>query len=177
MANDSITCTTEADTVSFSIPLTAAGATSGTEMSTLSGSISGCTVSGPVTVTGTVTGSISGTISNGKAGSAKKPCCTTGSLLGTNKEKGTLTVTWSGGSIAIPATSIALKTVTGGLDPTETYATLALAGKESGSFGGSDKGKTSSISAQTDDSVTTLAGLSSISSLTLNGGATGITLK
>jgi hypothetical protein len=177
VATDSIHCTTEVSTVDFSIPLTSAGATSGIETDTISGTVSGCTVTGSFAVTGTVTGTVSGSISTGKAASAKKPCCTLAGLTGTNKEKGTLTVTWTDSDgTPIPASVTSLKAVVGGLDPTNTYGAFTVQGKSKGSFLGTNKGGSDNIYSQTNDTVATLATESSISSLGLNGGTTGLTL-
>ncbi len=144
-ATDTATCTGLQGTVNFSIPLTNSGVTSGTETSTVSGSLSGCTASGSygVTLSGAT---FSGTIS-GKPASAKHPGATCAGLVGTNKEKGTLTTSWSSSPPVAP-TVLTVKTVTSGVD-NDNNGTFAVAGKYKGSFGGSDKGKSSTTSAET----------------------------
>jgi hypothetical protein len=175
---DSIHCTTESATVSFSIPLTLAGSTSGTQATTVSGTVSGCSVTGPTpeAVTG---GTISGTLTAKKAGSAKKPTATCTGLLGVTKESGTLTINWSG--VTIPASSTSVKSATGGTNNTDN-GTFAIAGKpvSGSSFEGSDKGKSSSLGAQTVDTVTQLTDAcegGGISSLAIEATSTGITLS
>jgi hypothetical protein len=153
-ATDTLVCTNITGTVSFSIPLTNAGnTTGGVETSTVNATVSGCTASGtfPVSVTG---GSLSGTFA-GKAGSAKHPSAQCTGLLGVSKNKGTVTDSWSS-TPAVPATSISVKTVTGGTDGSQ--AQFKLNGKFKGSFGGADKGKTSTSTSDTVETVGTLAG-------------------
>jgi hypothetical protein len=179
-ATDTATCTGVSATVSFSIPLTTAGSPSGTETSTVSGTLSGCTAAGaygPVTISGaTISGSFSG-----KPGSAKHPAATCGGLLGATKEKGTITVGWNS-SPAVAATTIALKTATGGV-ASDGNASFSIAGKYKGSFGGADKGKTSSVTAETTVSTGTLgaecggAGISSITIQPVVGGGNPIILQ
>lgn len=164
-ATDTATCTGLSGTISFSEPLTFAGYPSGTETTTVSGTLSGCTASGSYAVTG-LSATLSGSFA-GKPGSAKKPSGLCTGLLGTTKEKGTITVTWAS-SPGIAATTIGLKSATGGT-ATDGNASFSLGGKYKGSFGGSDKGAGSSVSAETTQSTTALsaecagAGISSLS--------------
>ena len=149
---DTAVCTGLSGTVTFSMPLTNAGYTSGVEVGTLSGSLSGCTASGtfPVTISGA---SVSGTFS-GKAGSAKHPSGQCTGLLGTTKQKGSVTTTWNS-SPSVPTTVLGVKTVTGAVSGSN--ASFTVNGSYKGSFGGSDKGKTSVTKAQTVETVSTLA--------------------
>ncbi len=147
-------CSNITGTVSFSIPLTNAGnTTGGVETSTANATVSGCTASGPFPVTVT-SGTISGTFA-GKAGSTKHPSAQCTGLLGTSKNKGTVTTSWNS-SPGVAATTIGVKTVTGGVDGSQ--AQFMLNGKFKGSFGGSDKGKTSSSVSDTVETVGTLGG-------------------
>jgi hypothetical protein len=151
-ATDTAVCNTITGTVTFSIPLTNAGnTTGGVETSTVNATVSGCTASGAFGVSG-LSGTISGTFA-GKAGSAKHPSAQCTGLLGTSKNKGTVTTNWSS-TPAVPPTTITVKTVTGGTDGPN--AQFSLNGKFKGSFGGADKGKTSK---STSDTVETVAGL------------------
>jgi hypothetical protein len=179
-ATDTAQCTGISATVTFSMPLTSAGYPSGTETTTVNGSLSGCTAAGafgPVTISG---GSVSGSFA-GKAGSAKHPAGTCGGLLGATKEKGALTVNWSS-SPAVPGTTISLKSATGGV-AADGNASFTVAGKYKGSFGGSDKGKASSITAETTQSTGTLgaecggSGISSINIQAVVGGGNPIILQ
>jgi hypothetical protein len=129
---DTLVCTSISGTVNFSIPLTNAGnTTGGIETSTVSASVSGCTASGtfPVTVS---SGSISGTFAS-KAGSTKHPSAQCGALLGTTKNKGSVSTNWSS-SPAVAPTAISVKTVTGSVDGAN--AQFQLNGSFKGSFGG-----------------------------------------
>lgn len=171
-ATDTLTCSNISGTVSFSIPLTNAGnTTGGVETTTVAGTLSGCTASGtfPVTVT---SGSISGTFAS-KPGSSKHPSAQCTGLLGPSKNKGTLTTSWSS-SPGVPASTIGVKSVTGGTDGSN--AQFSISGKFKGSFGGSDKGKTSSSVSDTVETLATLAGEcggSGISSLGLKNPSSG----
>ena len=151
-ATDTAVCTGLTGTVTFSQPLTNAGYTSGVEVASLSGSLSGCTASGavPVSISGA---SFSGTFS-GKAGSAKHPSGQCTGLLGTTKQKGSLTTSWSS-SPGVPSTVLSVKTVSGAVSGSN--ASFTVNGSYKGSFGGSDKGKTSVTKAQTVETVSTLA--------------------
>jgi hypothetical protein len=151
---DTAVCTNITGTVSFSIPLTNNGnTTGGIETSTVNATVSGCTVSGtfPVTIT---SGTISGTFA-GKAGSAKHPSAQCTGLLGTSKNKGSVSTNWSS-SPAVPPTTTSVKTVTGGTDGPN--AQFQLNGSFKGSFGGADKGKSSSSRSDTVETVAALAG-------------------
>jgi hypothetical protein len=179
-ATDTAQCTGIAATVTFSLPLTSAGYPTGTETTTVSGSLSGCTAAGafgPVTISGA---SVSGSFA-GKAGSAKHPAGTCGGLLGATKEKGSISVAWSS-SPGVPATTVSLKSATGGV-AADGNASFTVAGKYKGSFGGADKGKTSSITAETTQSSGTLgaecsgSGISSINIQHVVGGGDPIILK
>jgi hypothetical protein len=179
-ATDTATCTGLSALVSFSIPLTTAGVPSGTDTTTVSGTLSGCTVAGafgPVAVSGAT---ISGTFA-GKPGSAKHPAATCGGLLGATKEKGSIAVSWNS-TPAVPGTTISLKSATGGV-ATDGNASFSIAGKYKGSFGGADKGKTSSVTAETTQSTATLAGecggagISSINIKPVVGGGNPIILQ
>src|ERR1700722_4101419 len=80
-ATDTAQCTGISATVTFSMPLTNAGYTSGVDTTTVTGSLSGCTAAGsygPVTISGA---SVSGSFA-GKAGSAKHPAGQCTGLLG-----------------------------------------------------------------------------------------------
>ena len=170
-ATDTATCHSLSGTVNFSPPLTNAGYTSGTETSTLSGTLTGCAAAGtsPVSLT---SGSLTGTFS-AKPGSAKHPSGTCTGLLGTTKQKGSISVAWSS-SPSVAPTAIQVKTVTGGTSGSQ--ATFSLGGKYKGSFGGADKGKSSSTSAQTVQTVATLAGEcagAGISSINIVGPSSG----
>jgi hypothetical protein len=166
-ATDTARCTGISATVSFSIPLTNNGVPSGTDTTTVNGSLSGCTIAGafgPVAISGA---SVSGSFA-GKPGSAKRPAAQCTGLLGASKEKGSTTVSWSS-SPGVPPTTITLKTATGGV-ATDGNASFSVAGKYKGSFGGADKGKSSTINAETTQSTGTLAGEcggSGISSLSI----------
>jgi len=170
-ATDTAVCSGISGTVNFSTPLTTNGSTSATETTTVNATLTGCSATGgvPVSLTGgTVTGSFAG-----KPGSAKHPSATCGGLLGATKEKGTVSVTWNS-TPAVPGTTIALKSATGGVSGTQ--ASFSLSGKYKGSFGGSDKGKTSATQARTVESVGTLSGEcggAGISTIHLTGPASG----
>jgi len=179
-ATDTAQCTGISATVTFSLPLTNAGYTSGVDTTTVSGSLSGCTAAGsygPVTISGA---SVSGTFA-GKAGSVKHPTGACTGLLGATKEKGSITVSWSS-SPGVPATTISLKSATGGV-ANDGNASFSVAGKYKGSFGGADKGKSSSINAETTQSTGTLAaecagsGISSINIQHVVGGGNPIILQ
>jgi hypothetical protein len=188
VANDTIHCTAESATVHLNPALTPAGVSSGpaatTTITSSAGSIHGCTVAGPVPVTGTVTGTLSGTVLAKKPPSAKHPGSTCGGLLGATKSgKGsTLTITWSGGSVSLPPSSIALKSVIGGT-ASDGHGSFNVTGKASktGSFGGADKGKSSSLTAETTQTVAQLAAECTpspgISSVGIQATASGITLQ
>ena len=153
-ATDTLVCSNITGTVSFSIPLTNAGnTTGGIETSTVSATVSGCTASGtfPESVT---SGSFNGTFA-GKAGSAKHPSAQFTGLLGVSKNKGAITASWSATPSVAP-TTVSVKTVTGGTDGSQ--ASFQLNGKFKGSFGGADKGKTSSSRSDTVETVGALAG-------------------
>jgi len=174
-ATDTLVCNNISGTVSFSIPLTNAGnTTGGVETSTVNATVSGCTASGtfPVTVT---SGSISGTFA-GKPGSAKHPSAQCTGLLGTSKNKGTVSTAWNS-SPAVPGSTIGVKTVTGGTDGANAQFTLN--GKFKGSFGGADKGKTSKSVSDTVETVSALAaqcGGSGISTIHLKNPSSGAPL-
>jgi hypothetical protein len=99
-------------------------------------------------------GSISGTFAS-KAGSTKHPSAQCGALLGTTKNKGSVSTNWSS-SPAVAPTAISVKTVTGSVDGAN--AQFQLNGSFKGSFGGADKGKTSKSVSDTVETVATLAG-------------------
>lgn len=157
-ATDTAVCTGLTGTVSFSIPLTNHGSTSGTEVTTVSGHLTGCTASGSFAVNLPSSGSFpfSATLT-GKPGSAKKPTATCGGLNGPTKQKGNLVTTWTGSTPAIAPTTIGLKSTTGGVG-SDGHGTFTVQGKYKGSFGGSDKGATSSTAAETVDTITTIVG-------------------
>lgn len=151
---DTLVCNSISGSVTFSIPLTNAGnTTGGIETSTVNATVSGCTASGtfPVTVT---SGTITGTFSS-KPGSAKKPSAQCGALLGTSKNKGSVSTSWNSNPAVAPST-IGVKSVTGSVDGSQ--AQFQLNGSFKGSFGGSDKGKTSKSVSDTVETVGTLAG-------------------
>ena len=155
VAADTIHCTTESANVVLNPPLTPAGKTTGsaavTHVTSSTGSVSGCTVSGATSEGALVTGTISGTIYAKKAPSAKHPGSTCVGLLGTTKSgKGsTITIAWAHGTTAIPNSVIALKEVIGGSSGSPAHGSFNIIGKSSGSFLGLDKGKSSSLLAET----------------------------
>jgi hypothetical protein len=171
-ATDTATCHAIDGTVSFSIPLTNAGVTSGTEVTTVNAQLVGCSAAGafPVTLT---SGSVSGSFS-GKPGSVKHPAATCGGLVGATKEKGTLSISWSS-TPGVPPTTLKLKTATGGV-ASDGHASFTVQGKYKGSFGGADKGKSSVTQAETTQTTAQLAaqcGGSGISSIGLQGPVSG----
>jgi len=171
-ATDTATCTGITATVNFSIPLTNAGVTSGTETTTLSGSYTGCSAAGSFAQT-ISTGSISGSFTS-KAGSAKHPAALCGGLVGSTKEKGTITTSWTGSSPAAADTVTTVKSITGGV--AGGHGTFSVVGKYKGSFGGADKGKSSTNTAQTVETVATLSSEcagAGISTLHIEGPASG----
>jgi hypothetical protein len=189
-AADTIHCTTESATVNLNPPLTPAGVTTGaaarTTITSASGSISGCTVT--KTPTGValsgVTGTITGSILAKKAPSAKHPGSQCSGLLGASKEaKGSeITIAWTDTAHnAIPSTVVEIKEVIGGSSGSPAHGTFDVTGKNSGSFLGSDKGKSSSLGAET---VQTTAELTTecspspgISSVPIQQNSAGLTLK
>jgi hypothetical protein len=171
-ATDTATCSGLSGTISFSEPLTNAGYPSGIETTTVSGTLSGCTASGGFAVSG-LSATLSGTFA-GKAGSAKHPSGVCTGLLGATKEKGSIAVGWTS-SPPVPNTTISLKSAAGGVG-TNGNASFSLTGSYKGSFGGADKGKSSSVEAYTTASVGTLAAEcagAGISSLTIVSPPTG----
>jgi len=169
-ATDTATCTTLSATVHFSIPLTLTGSTSGTEVTTISGTYSGCSASGafPISIT---SGTISGTFTS-KPGSAKHPTAGCANLSGVSKEKGSIVTTWN--NPAAGTTTTIVKSITGGT--AGGHGTFQVNGKYKGSFGGADKGKTSTNAAQTSATVAAITAQCSsggVSSLSIVGPASG----
>jgi hypothetical protein len=155
---DHLHCTTESTTASFSVPFSATGVTGGQQqMTTITGTISGCTVtSGPVAIPGTITGTISGTLATGKPASTKHPAGMCASLAnGTvTKEKGTLTVTWSGDPLVNGLTSSTkVKSISGGALTVGgiVYGGFTVNGKalKTNIFQGTDKGASGVASSMT----------------------------
>src|SRR5450631_1840052 len=188
---DTIQCTTTAATVNLNPALTPSGQTSGpaatTTITSALGSVSGCTVTTGISGTPltNVTGNITGTITAKKAPSVKHPGSTCGGLLGASKEaKGsTLSIHWvssTPGAPVIPDSTIALKSVTGGVGG-DGHGTFNVAGKASGSFLGQDKGKSSSLAAETVQTVADLGAECTpspgISTVPIQNNASGITLS
>jgi hypothetical protein len=194
IAGDSISCTSLSATVHLSPPLTPNGVTSGppatTTITSTTGSLAGCTVTkgavDGVALTN-VTGTISATLHAKKAPSAKHPGSTCAGLLSATKESGNITVAWhssTAGAPAIPSTVISVKSVTASA-PTSGgnagHGVFAVAGKNSGSFLGADKGKTSSLTARTVQTTAQLATACTpspgISSVPVQAGSSPITFK
>ena len=157
---DTLHCTTESTTATFAVPFSANGVTSGQQqMTTITGTISGCTVSGPTAVAGTVTGTVSGTLITGKPASTKHPAGMCSSLAGgvVTKEKGNLTVAWSGDPLVNGRTSVTkVKSISGGtitVPPVTgtVFGAFTVNGKalKTNIFQGTYKGKSSVASSMT----------------------------
>jgi hypothetical protein len=189
-AADTIHCTTESATVNLNPPLTPAGKTTGSPahdtITSSSGSVSGCTVT--KTPTGValsgVTGTITGSIYAKKAPSVKHPGSQCVGLLGTSKEAKTSTITikWTDpANNVIPSTVVSIKEVIGGSSGSPAHGTFNITGKLAGSFLGLDKGKSSSLAAETVDTTAALTAECTpspgIASVAIMANAAGISLK
>jgi hypothetical protein len=131
--SDKVSCTKISGTISFSIPLTSGGFTSGshTQKTTISASESGCTVktiAGGAVATG-VSGKVSGTLTQTSTGSVSKPADSCGGLAGVSPESGAFTVAWKKGSAAEGTTTLTLKGDTGAAatsGPAKGHATFTV---------------------------------------------------
>lgn len=92
-ANDSLVCKNVTGTISFSPKLTSTGYTSGAIHTTIHATVSHCTVTGAFHTTVTK-GTVSGMIV-GAAGTSTQPSGTCTGLLGSIKDVGRLTTTWT----------------------------------------------------------------------------------
>lgn len=149
-AKDSIVCKDITGTLKFSRALNNTGYTSGTIVTTVTAYVTGCTTAGPyhVSVTrGTVTGTLTGA-----TGTVASPTGKCTGLLGSAKEVGTLTTTWSA-TPGILASKSAIKSDAGGAH--SGYGTFTLpgstpSGPPTGSFGGANaSGSADKSTAQT----------------------------
>jgi len=138
-AADSIVCHDITGTLHFNRALNNTGYTSGTIVTTVSATLTGCTTAGSYSVT-VSKGAVAGTLTSA-AGTTSHPIGKCTGLVGSAKEVGTLTTTWTANH-SILASKSSVKSDTGGSH--SGYGTFTIpggtpSGPPTGSFGGANK--------------------------------------
>ena len=138
--NGTLKCTTLKGTISFNPPLISSGASTGTEVTTVKVSVSGC--SGPTGETIPKKGSTSEVLNNDTGNS-----CTGLASPGTSAEN--FSTKWSPATIA--ATNISFPGYTPETSPTVGFSLGGSKTTGTGSYVGTDAGKSSTATAYTSD--------------------------
>ena len=151
LSGATISCTNVTGTAKFA-PRLILGGTGTSENTNVKLAISGCTVSGTATPVIVSSGKGAGVLHSGSTNAT--------SLFGPNAVTGQVNIKWSSSSKLTSKMSTVTVTVVTGGTPADGYASLAVtAGNASvtGDFAGSDAGATSTLYAETTQTVATLA--------------------